>query len=384
MNFLYLSPQFPPNYRDFVRGLKEVGAQVLGVGETPADQLPPELRSWMHDYQCLPSLQDYDALYRCCAGLIHRHGRLDRVDSNSEFWMETEARLRQDFNLSNGYQPAQVQAIKSKWSMKERYRAGGVPVADGCPATSLEEARALVERCGYPLVAKPDIGVGAAATYRIHGEKELITFFLVQKPGPYIFEEYLEGTLCTYDGLVNADGQVLFSASHFFADGLMDVVNQESNLYYCSERTLPPDLEALGQATLRAFDVRQRFFHLEFIRTPKGLRALEANLRAPGAHTVNMMCYANDADVFRGWADLVCHNRCDIPCRRPYHVAYLGRRDRLTYQIPHEEVLGQYHHLLMHHLRTEEVFRKATGDYAYILRSPDLDTLQAAAQAILA
>ena len=36
---------------------------------------------------------------------------------------------------------------------------------------------ALIAETGYPLVAKPDIGVGAAATYKIHDEKELKAFF---------------------------------------------------------------------------------------------------------------------------------------------------------------------------------------------------------------
>ena len=49
----------------------------------------------------------------------------------------------------------------------------GVKVARGGIVRSMEEALEIVQQTGYPLVAKPDIGVGAAATYKIQNEAEL-------------------------------------------------------------------------------------------------------------------------------------------------------------------------------------------------------------------
>ena len=383
MNFVYLSPNFPPNYRDFVRGLKEIDVQVLGVGETAYNDLGPELQGWLHEYYKVDNLQDYDQVYRAFAYFIHKFGRIDRVDSNSEFWMETEARLRTDFNL-DGYHVGDMDKIKRKWVMKQRYQEAGVPVARGCLASNRQGALQLAREAGYPLVAKPDVGVGAAATYRLENVAQLEKFLDQLPEVEYLLEEYLDGQLCTYDGLANSQAEPVFLASHGFSTGIMEVVNDDADLFYYSERVIPDDLDQLGRKVLKAFDVRQRFFHLEFFRTANGLRALEANLRAPGALTTNMMCYANDVDVFKHWAEVVCHDRADIAYSRPYHVGYYARRDARSYQMSHEQILERYAEQFVLHQVNEEIFRKATGDSAYILRSPDMSILQRAANDIFA
>ena len=383
VNFVYLSPFFPPNYRDFVRGLHEVGVRVLGLGETPYADLGPQLQGWIHEYYQVESLQDYDQVYRAFAHFISKHGRIDRVDSNSEFWMDTEARLRTDFNLA-GYRSGDMDRIKRKWVMKQRYLEAGVPVARGCLASDRKGVLKLARQAGFPLVAKPDVGVGAAATYKLENQAELEKFLDHPPEIEYLLEEYLVGQLCTYDGLANSAMEPVFTASHGFSTGIMEVVNEEADLFYYSERHIPEDLEAMGRKVLKAFEVRQRFFHLEFFRTADGLRALEANLRAPGALTTNMMCYANDVDIFRHWAQVVCFDQGDVPQGRPYHVGYYARREGRNYRLSHQEVLDRYaDQFVLHHVN-EEIFRKATGDWAYLLRSPDMDILRRAADEIFA
>jgi hypothetical protein len=383
VNFVYLSPFFPPNYRDFVRGLHEIGVRVLGIGETPYDQLGADLQGWLHEYFHVDSLQDYDQVYRAFAFYIHKHGRIDRVDSNAEFWMETEARLRTDFNLS-GYRSSDMDRIKRKWVMKQRYLEAGVPVARGCLASDRAGCLKLARDAGFPLVAKPDVGVGAAATYRLNRQVELEKFLDHPPEIEYLLEEYLAGQLCTYDGLANSFMEPVFTASHGFSTGIMEVVNDQADLFFYSERQIPEDLEEMGRKVLKAFEVRQRFFHLEFFRTAAGLRALEANLRAPGALTTNMMCYANDVDIFRHWAEVVCFDRGPIPQQRLYHVGYYARRDSRSYRLSHQEILDRYRDQFILYQVNEEIFRQATGDSAYVLRSPDMGILRQAADEIFA
>lgn len=383
MNFVYLSPYFPPNFRDFVRGLHEAGARVLGIGETPRAEMPDSLLGWLHDYRKVDNMQDYDQVYRAFASFIADHGRIERVEANQEFWMETEARLRSDFNLA-GYKSEDMRQIKSKWAMKQRYQEFGVPVARGALASDPKAVGKLARQAGFPLVAKPDVGVGAAATYRLENEEQLRQFLDHPPDIEYVLEEYLSGQLCTYDGLADSQADPVFVASHGFSTGIMEVVNDDADLFYYSERHIPDDLEQLGRTVLKAFNVRQRFFHLEFFRTPDGYRALEANLRAPGALTVNMMCWANDADVFRHWAEVVCHDRRDLPCPRLYHVGYYARREGRSYRLSHQQVLDQYKDQFVHYHVNEPIFRQATGDTAYILRSPDMSVLSRAAGEIFA
>ena len=44
-------------------------------------------------------MHNYDELLRACGYFTHRYGKIDRLDSHTEYWMETEARLRTDFNV---------------------------------------------------------------------------------------------------------------------------------------------------------------------------------------------------------------------------------------------------------------------------------------------
>ena len=42
-NFIFISPNFPTNYWQFCRELKNDGMNVLGIGDQPYDELKPDL-----------------------------------------------------------------------------------------------------------------------------------------------------------------------------------------------------------------------------------------------------------------------------------------------------------------------------------------------------
>ena len=62
MNVIFVEPAFPANQREFVRGLAEAGANVIGIGERPADWLDADLRGWMLHYEQIPNVTDVGAL----------------------------------------------------------------------------------------------------------------------------------------------------------------------------------------------------------------------------------------------------------------------------------------------------------------------------------
>ena len=327
MNFVYLSPHFPPNYYRFCVGLREEGVNVLGLADAPYESLRPELRGALSEYYRVDDMNSYDALVRALGHFTHRHGKLDGIDSHSEHWLETEARLRTDFNMA-GLRQDRIGIVKRKSSMKEIYRSAGIRVARGAVVRTLEEARRLVAETGYPVVAKPDVGVGAAATFKIRDDGELSSFFDRKPAADYIVEEFIQGKIFSFDGLTDRDGNLVFFTSHAFSQGIMETVNEDADLFYHSLREIPADLEEAGRRTARAFDVRGRFFHFEFFRTDRdgGIVALEVNLRPPGGLTTDMFNYANDIDIYREWARVVAHNRFTATGSRPYHVGYVGRK----------------------------------------------------------
>jgi hypothetical protein len=379
---VFLSPHFPPNFRHFVRGLREAGATVLGIGDEPFDNMPAELRSQFHEYYRVGNMEHYDDLVRAMGHLTHRWGKIDRLDSQNEHWLESEARLRTDFNVT-GIKTDWIENIKRKASMKERFRDAGVPVARGRVCLTSEDAKRFVKVVGYPVVAKPDIGVGAAKTYKITDDFEFEHYLRDKLNCPYILEEFITGDIVTYDGLTDRDGNILFSASHRYSKGVMDVVNQDGDIYYYSVRDIPAPLEEAGRAAVKAFNVRERFFHLEFFDDNGRIVALEANIRPPGGLTVDMFNYACDFDVYRQWANVVVRGEFTSSGERVYNTAYVGRKDHLHYRLSHQEALERAGAMLCHHERIMGVFAKAIGNYGYILRSPDLEPLIQTAEAML-
>ena len=103
--------------------------------------------------------------------------------------------------------------------MKRVFQTANIPVAPGQLATDFETAKDFVDRVNYPVIAKPDIGVGAYATYKIHNDQELMNFFSTKPDVTYFMEGFIEGTIITFDGLTDKNGEIVFSASLQYSYG---------------------------------------------------------------------------------------------------------------------------------------------------------------------
>ena len=103
-NFIFISPNFPTNYWQFCRELKNNGMNVLGIGDQPYDELKPELKDSLNEYYKVGSLENYDEVYRAVAFFAFKYGRIDWLESNNEYWLERDAALRTDFHITSGFQ----------------------------------------------------------------------------------------------------------------------------------------------------------------------------------------------------------------------------------------------------------------------------------------
>lgn len=376
MNFVYLSPHFPPNYYHFCVHLRNLGVNVLGLADEPYPMLRQELKDALTEYFRVSDMHSYDELLRACGYFTHRHGKLDRIDSQNEYWLETEARLRDDFNMF-GLRVSDMPKIKRKSVMKQMFIKTGIPVARGKVVHTIAEARRLIKDTGFPVVAKPDIGVGAAKTYKIQNENELKEFFAQKPVTEYIMEEFIPGVICSFDGLTDHDGNIVFYTSHQYSQGIMETVINDDIIYYYSLREIPADLEDAGRKIAKAFDIKERFFHFEFFRTPSDqLVALEVNIRPPGGLTTDMFNYANDIDIYREWANVVVFNRFTAQFTRPYHCSYVGRKFNRAYAHTHDQILAAFgSRCIPHHESISGVFSAALGDYGYLVRSPDFNEI---------
>ena len=176
-NVIFISPNFPTNYWQFCRELRNDGMNVLGIGDCPYDQLQEELRESLCEYYKVESLENYEEVYRAVAYFIHRHGRIDWLESNNEYWLAQDARLRTDFHITTGIGQEEIEGFKSKSAMKAYYARAGVPTARCHRISTRAAAEAFLAEVGYPVIVKPDIGVGATDTYKLEQAEDLRRFF---------------------------------------------------------------------------------------------------------------------------------------------------------------------------------------------------------------
>lgn len=375
-NFIFISPNFPTNYWMFCRELKKNGLNVLGIGDQPYDELTVNQKESLNEYYKVGNLENEDEVYRAVAFLTYKHGRIDWLESNNEYWLERDARLRTDFNIQSGFQVSDMPRIKYKSKMKEFYIKAGIPVARYHMVDNLENCLAFAKEVNYPVVAKPDNGVGASHTFRLANDEEMKKFFEQKWPNTtYIMEEYINGEVNSYDAIIDSKGEPMFETGNVTPMSIMDIVNNEDNSIYYILKDLPEDTRKAGRATVKSFGVKSRFVHFEFFRLlqdqeglgKKGeIVALEVNMRPCGGFTPDMMDFAHSTDVYKIWADMIAFDRSTMPIGTHAYCAFAGRRDGKDFVMNHEAIKKKYGHCMKMMDRIPDALAGAMGNQMYV------------------
>ena len=376
MNLVFISPNFPDNFRNFCDRLNRNGVNVLGIGDAPYDSLNDDLKRSLTEYYKVDSMEDYGQVYRAVAYLAFRHGRIDWIESNNEYWLELDARLRQDFNVTTGVQPDELALWKSKAAMKPVYKAAGIPSARQHRVSTIDAALEFIDEIGgYPVFAKPNVGVGASATYKIDNEDELRAFFDAASGHDYVMEEYIVGDIYTYDAICDRNGNPVFESS-FRCVNVADSVNDGTEAIIFVLPEVPEQLRDYGHKALKGFKVKSRFVHFEFFRLTearKGLAdagdfvGLEVNMRPAGGFIPDMMNFSHSTDVYQIWADMVCHDQSNKSQDGPdRYCVFIGTKDTFKHTHSHEEILARYGDRITMCQRMPDVFAAAMGNQMYM------------------
>lgn len=380
MNLVFISPHFPETYWHFCAGARANGINVLAIADTPYEQLAPELKASLTEYYKVNNLEDYNEVFRAVAFFSYKYGKIDWLESNNEFWLEQDARLRTDFNITTGIQNDRIAFIKNKSKMKECYAAGGIPTARQIKASEgLSKVKAFAAKTGYPIIAKPDNGVGAGGTCKINSYAELEQWFGEHghNYGLFVIEEFITGLLVSYDAIYNDKGEPVFENNSVFPTPIMEIVHSGMDTCYWCNKTVPKALSDIGRRTVKAFGIKSRFVHLEFFqldRDREGLGkkgdyvGLEVNMRPPGGFTPDMMNFAHSTDVFQIWADMVAFGQRRKPMGEQYYCAYVGRRDNHVYKHSHQEIMDRYGDAMCMCARMSPALADDLGDQVYIVR----------------
>ena len=376
-NFVFISPNFPTNYWKFCAELKNNGMNVLGIGDCPYDQLMPELQASLNEYYKVSSLENYEEVFRAVAFFTFKHGKIDWLESNNEYWLERDAALRTAFHITTGFQESDMEAVKYKSAMKAYYAKAGLPTARYHLVYNYEDCVKFIDEVGYPVIVKPDNGVGASHTYKLKRREDLDYFFATKDNVLYIMEEFVDGTVHTYDAIIDSKGQPLFETGNVTVDSIMDVVNNQDNSIYYIEKDLPEVMRKAGRATVEAFGVKSRFVHLEFFvlnNDQKGLGkkgdilGLEVNMRPSGGFSADMFNFANSTDVYKIWADMVAFDRStlDNEGRKHYYCCFCGRRDGKNFVMDHDAIIAKYGSRLKMVQRVPKALSGAMADMMYL------------------
>lgn len=375
-NFIFISPNFPTNYWMFCRELKKNGLNVLGIGDQPYDELSSNVKENLNEYYKVSDLENDDEVYRAVAFLIFKHGRIDWLESNNEYWLERDAKLRTDFNIRTGFHANDIPNIKFKSRMKEFFKKAGIPVAPFHVVDTEENCLRFAHEVGYPIVAKPDNGVGAMQTFKLTNDQELREFFIMKWPETvYIMEQFVNGEVNSYDAILDSSGEPMFETGNVTPMSIMDIVNNQDNSIFYILKKLPDDTRRAGRAVAKAFDVRSRFVHFEFFRLnqdqknlgKKGdLVALEVNMRPSGGVTPDMIDFAYDTDVYKIWADMIAFDRTTMPVGKGAYCAFAGRRDGKDFVMTHQNIMEKYKDNMKLVERLPEVLSSAMGNQLYV------------------
>jgi formate-dependent phosphoribosylglycinamide formyltransferase (GAR transformylase) len=323
VNVVFIEPFFPSTQRNFVRGLAEAGATVIGIGESPPEMLDDQLKSWMTHYHQVPTVIDVGILTDTVRWVQDKVW-VDRLESTIEAHTLAAAQARENCTVP-GTSVRTAWLCRDKPSMKEALRATGVPTAASTAAGTAAEVLAFADAVGYPLILKPRSGAGAMDTTRVDNRTDLdvaLGAFGGQGVQSIAVEEFVEGHEGFYD-TVSVDGQpALDFVSHYFPNVLDAMRTPWISPQFISTNRVDAaedyrQLRELGQRVNEALGIGTSATHMEWFFGPKGLRFSEIGCRPPGVGAWDLYSAGNDIDVYREWANAIVHGGVSArPSRR--------------------------------------------------------------------
>lgn len=392
MNVVFFSPNYPPEMRDFTRGLAEVGARVYGIGSDPVDSLAPEVRRRLHDYRQV-SLHDVDAMLRT---LRHWGVPFDRIECLWEPFIEQAAMLREALGVP-GTSLDTARGFRDKELMKQRVEAAGLRVPYHARARTADEVWAAAARFGYPLIVKPIAGAGSADTFRVNGADELrIVIERTRHVAEVSVEEFIDGEEFTFDTVSIRGVPAFFNIAQYHPRPLIARSNEWVSPIVVVHRDVDHpkyrDGIKLGLGVLDALGMGTGFTHMEWYRKPDGEVVFgEIGGRSAGGHLVDQMNYSNDIDLFREWARAVCWESFEAPVPRRYNVAIIFKRAIGQGRITRITGLEDYMRRFGRHVVAETLLRPGhhrrdwlqtlVSDGYLLVRHPDLGETMRMAEA---
>ena len=176
--------------------------------------------------------------------------------------------------------------------------------------------------------------------------------------------------------MVDRDGNIVFSTTFDYAHTPLDLMIYKMDNSYYVLKDMDPKLRKYGEAIVKEFGMKERFFHIEFFREGDDYIAIEYNNRPAGGFTIDVYNYAHSLDLYKGYAAIVAGEPFpESPFETQYCLA-TSRRANANYVYSEEDLLAKYGQQFKVKKIMPAAFAELQGDYLYMLTTPSREEME--------
>lgn len=324
-----VAPHFLENTNRYVSAFAQLPGVTLSViTEDHERAVPRALRGRLAHFQ-VQNVGDPAELAAAVMRLKRGIGPVDRLTGVLEQLQMSLAEARAIADVP-GMRPEIARRFRDKDRMKEVLRSHGVPVAASRLVASRAELRAFVDAVGFPIIVKPQAGVGSRSTHRVESLADLDALARIglepSAARPLQAEQFIRARELTCETVTIHGKPVWRSGTQYFPTPLE--VLETPWVQYCvmlPREVEPPwtDFAAVNGEALEALfgdDPRvsgTAITHMEWFLTNNGsMYVNEVGARPPGVQIMPLMSLAHDVDMIGAWAELIAFDRFTPPARR--------------------------------------------------------------------
>ncbi len=314
---VFIAPRFLETTNRYVKSFIDLdGVSLSVVSSDPATSLPAALAPRVAGHYRIDNCLDSEQLATAVDAISRSVGKVDRLAGALEELQLPLAEVRDIVGIE-GLDAETARNFRDKDRMKQVLRSKGVPVASSTLATSRREIAAFIGRVGYPVIVKPQAGLGSRATYRIEDADDLAALADPTPAHPLQVEEFVRAREHTCETVTINGKAVWHSGTRYFPSPLE--VLETPWVQYCvllpreSDDATWTKFHPINTAALTAlFGARATtaagtaLTHMEwFLREDGTAMVNEVGVRPPGVQIMPLMGITHDTDMFADWARLV-------------------------------------------------------------------------------
>jgi formate-dependent phosphoribosylglycinamide formyltransferase (GAR transformylase) len=318
-----VAPHFLENTNRYVAAFAQLEGVTLSlISADPVEALPPVLRAKVAGHYRVRDIGDGSQLAAAAQALGKGVGRIDRLTGALEQLQLPMAHVREVVGIP-GMRPDVARRFRDKDRMKAVLREAGVPVAKSALVYSQAALEAFIGAVGYPVIVKPQAGLGAKATQRVESPEDvraLARLGMAPTPEhPVQVEQFVRAREHTCE-TVSVHGKTVWRSGTRYFPTPLEVLEQPWQQYCVM---LPREVDApwtefapINEAALKAlFGPRPEvtgtaLTHMEwFLREDGSMLVNEVGARPPGVQIMPLMGLAHDMDFISAWAELIAFDR---------------------------------------------------------------------------